>query len=84
MSLFHVPTVVSAVDEQRQFHPVWKQLFNDIAGLLNRGVPAATNSATGVSQPQSVVIHLAKLTGGGANGSLTFTNGILTAYQAPT
>ena len=29
-------------------------------------------------------VALAKLTAGGANGSMTFTNGILTSYTAPT
>lgn len=32
----------------------------------------------------SVVITTAKLTGGGANGSMTFTNGVLTAQTAAT
>lgn len=33
---------------------------------------------------QSVTIPLAKLTGGGTNGDLTFTYGILTSYTLPT
>jgi hypothetical protein len=32
----------------------------------------------------TVTVTTAKLTGGGANGSLTFTNGVLTAYKAAT
>ncbi len=84
MSLFHVPTATRVVDERRQLHPVWSQLFNNMASLLNQGVPASKNTSGGVAQPQSVVIPLVKLTGPGANGSLTFTNGILTAYQVPT
>lgn len=43
------------------------------------GVPH-TNGTPGISQ----VVALAKLTGGGANGTATFTNGLLTAYSAPT
>lgn len=38
------------------------------------------NGVAGLTQ----VIALAKLTGGGANGSATFTGGILTAYTPPT
>ena len=34
--------------------------------------------------PGTVVIPLVKLTGPGTNGSLTFTNGLLVAYVAPT
>ena len=81
--LLHVPTALPPVDENRKLHPVWKQLFNNIAGLLNQGVPSPQN-AFGVQIPQSITITLVKLTGPGANGSLTFTNGILTAFQAPT
>jgi hypothetical protein len=45
-----------------------------IAGTLGKGI--------GATAP--VVIPLAKLTGGGANGSITVTNGVITAYLAPT
>lgn len=38
------------------------------------------NGVAGLTQ----VVALAKLTGGGANGSATFTGGILTAYTPPT
>lgn len=49
----------------------------------------ATNqisAGAGVGPPAglTVVITTAKLTGGGANGSMTFTNGVLTARVAAT
>lgn len=34
--------------------------------------------------PIAAVVVLAKITGGGANGSVTFVNGLLTAYTPPT
>lgn len=40
--------------------------------------------ATALNSGVSVTITTAKLTGGGANGSMTFTNGILTAQTAAT
>jgi hypothetical protein len=62
----------------------WLQLLTNKANLLNQGVPQAAQNARGVMAPQSVTIPVAKLTTGGAAGSLTFTNGILTAYLDPT
>lgn len=38
----------------------------------------------GLTGGLTVTITTAKLTGGGATGSLTFTNGVLTAYKAAT
>lgn len=45
-----------------------------LVGTLGIGVGAGT----------PVVIPLAKLTGGGADGSITLTNGVVTAFIAPT
>jgi len=49
---------------------------------------ARTNLGLGTMATQNVgisaTVSLAKLTGGGANGSMTVTNGIVTAYTAPT
>lgn len=50
-------------------------------------VAALTATTTQVNQLAvglTVVVTTAKLTGGGANGSLTFTNGVLTAQVAAT
>ncbi len=41
-------------------------------------------SALAAVTPISQVVVLAKITGGGANGSATFVNGLLTNYVAPT
>jgi hypothetical protein len=49
-------------------------LYNVIVGTLGQGI--------GASAP--VTVTLAKLTTGGTNGSLTVTNGVITAYVAPT
>lgn len=49
-------------------------------GTSHTNVAQATALAAGIS----VVITTAKLTGGGANGSMTFTNGILTAQTQAT
>jgi hypothetical protein len=85
MSLFHVPSAVAPLPgEVKTFVPVWLQLFVDLTGLLNQGYPAAENLANGVAVARSVTIPVAKLTLGGANGSLTFTNGILTSAVNPT
>ena len=46
------------------------------------GITKGNNSLA--SSGVNAVIPLAKLTGGGANGSLTFVNGILTAFTPPT
>jgi hypothetical protein len=58
----------------------------------NTGAPAAPVALTGAQTaavlaggaPYSGSVALAKLTGGGANGSLTVVNGLITAYSAPT
>jgi hypothetical protein len=38
----------------------------------------------GITLTNANVIVIPKLTGGGANGSITVVNGIITAYTAPT
>lgn len=49
-------------------------------GTSHVSIAEAAALATGIT----VVVTTAKLTGGGANGSMTFTNGILTAQTAAT
>jgi hypothetical protein len=83
-TLFHVPTILHVVDDTKKATPGWRQLFTNMANLLNQGYPPAKNAPTGVLVSQSVTIPLAKLTSGGANGSLTLTNGLLTAAVDPT
>ena len=54
------------------FTRYWKKWLIDLTANLN----AKADPTTGISG----TIATAKLTPGGANGSLTFTNGILTAH----
>lgn len=85
MSLFHVPSgVPPLLGEVKRFVPAWLQLFIDLINLLDQGYPPSANNAQGQAVAQSVTISIAKLTLGGANGQLTFTNGILTSAVAPT
>lgn len=49
----------------------WSGWFRNIFNALGGGVTSAT-------------IPLAKLTGGGSNGSLTIVNGIITSVTPPT
>jgi hypothetical protein len=84
MPLFHLPTLVKPVKPDGNLSVPHTQLFTNLFNLLNLGYPPAKNAANNQSVPQSVTITLVKLTGGGANGSLTFTNGILTGAVAPT
>jgi hypothetical protein len=84
MPLFHLPTLVKPVKEDGNFSTPHIQLFTNLFNLLNQGYPPAKNNANGQSQPQSVTITTAKLTVGGANGSMVFTNGILTGSTPAT
>jgi hypothetical protein len=85
MALFHLPSLIPAVDAKTQKLSVpFVQLFTNLFGLLNQGFPPAINNANGQAMPQSRTIVTAKLTVGGANGSMTFTNGILTAETPAT
>lgn len=52
---------------------VWKQWFLTLAQYINSGNGGYTGT-----------VALAKLTSGGANGSLTVVDGIITEYTAPT
>ena len=81
--MFHLPSFAKITNQDR-LTPAWIQLFTNLFNLLNKGVPLGLNNDQGQNVPQSVVVPLAKLTGGGTNGSLTFTSGILTAYVVPT
>lgn len=56
--------------QNAEMEPNWYDYFYRQGYTLNLGI--------------SVVITTAKLTGGGANGSMTFTNGILTAQTQAT
>lgn len=84
MPLFHLPSEVAAVKDDDTLSTPFKQLFTNLFNLLNQGFPPSKNNVNGQAMPQSVVIMTAKLTPGGTNGSMTFTNGILTAEVAAT
>lgn len=57
-------------DGTRQVDQGWHDWFLDISRTLSSGA--------------STTVPLAKITGGGADGSLTITNGIITAVTQPT
>jgi hypothetical protein len=82
-TLFHIPVQLKLTHDDSMTIP-WQQLFTNVAALLNLGVPPASKNSRGTLAPTSITISISKLTSGGANGSLTFTSGILTGYQAPT
>jgi hypothetical protein len=52
------------------FERVWSGWFRNLYNVLAPGL--------------TTTISLAKLTGGGANGSISIENGIVTSYTAPT
>lgn len=83
MSLFHIPSGVPLISG-KTLAPIWEQLLTNIADLLNSGYPPPQNSARGIQVAQSITIPTAALTPTGTAGSLTFTNGILTAVKDPT
>jgi hypothetical protein len=58
------------ISEQSPFQLIWQRWFGNLATNLSPGV--------------SGTVTLVKLTGGGSNGSLTFVNGVITAFTAPT
>ena len=74
MGTFQGPPTSHALFEETPFGPrvnePWQSFFSSLADALSKGY-------TGT-------VTLAKITGGGANGSLTFTNGILTSVVDPT
>lgn len=82
MGLFHLPTLVKPVRQDGNLSLPHTQLLTNLFNLLNQGYPPAINNVNNQAMPQSITIATAKLTAGGVNGSLTFTNGILTA-QVP-
>jgi hypothetical protein len=81
---------VTAIDTAG--NPVLGQpAFSDLSGSASAGQVPALSALTGqITTGQlpasglSTTITTAKLTGGGANGSMTFTNGILTASTPAT
>jgi len=81
--LFHVPSGVPLV-QGKNIAPVWEQLLTNLTSLLNQGYPPAQNNSRGVQVPQSFTLITAALTPTGTQGSLTFTNGILTGVVPPT
>lgn len=84
MSLFHLPSLVKATNEDGRMTIPWVQLFTNLFSLLNQGYPPPINGPTGVAVPQSVTHLTPPLTTGGTQGSLTFTNGILTEEKPAT
>lgn len=82
--LFHVPALIQHTNPDGRVSVPWQRLYTNMTKLLNQGFPPPANNVQGQLIPQSVTVPLAKLTGGGSNGSLTFTNGILTAAVDPT
>jgi hypothetical protein len=82
--LFHVPSMIQHTNPDGRVTVPWTRLYTNMTKLLNSGYPPPTLVVQGQLVPKSITIPIAKITGGGANGSLTFTNGILTAAVAPT
>jgi hypothetical protein len=83
MALFHLPSLTKITNQDKLTVP-WVQLFTNILNLLNQGYPPSKNNIQGQAMPQSITIVTAKLTTGGTEGSMTFTNGILTAEVTAT
>lgn len=64
--------------ERKGFKDTFKQLFSTLISTMNWDRP-------GLGTPSSpVVVPLAKLTGGGTNGSLTIVGGLIVARVDPT
>lgn len=53
-------------------------------GTTNEYYHITSSQSSSLSSGLSVTVTLAKITGGGTNGSLTFTNGVLTSKVDPT
>jgi hypothetical protein len=64
------PLVSPVLTDEQQFTYVWSGWFRAVFNVLSPGI--------------TTTISLAKLTGGGANGSITIVKGIVTKYIAPT
>lgn len=73
------PTRIPQIAEPITGAPV-QYFFNWLSALYNDVKALAATSPSGVT----VTIVTAKLTPGGANGSMTFNNGILTAHTDAT
>jgi len=70
------------VEEDRSVTKFWFQWFLELRSIINFSGLSSNREA---SLPGlSVTITTAKLTPAGANGSMTFTNGILTAQTQAT
>lgn len=67
---FYPPVTLDEGSSKYELTQPWHIWFLNVGQALNGGY-------TGV-------IPLAKLTGGGADGSITVTNGLITAVTAPT
>lgn len=68
------PRLNQPIADDQKFVQIWYGWFSKLA-LALQGNLAAGFTGT---------ITTAKLTGGGANGSMTFTNGVLTSETAAT
>jgi hypothetical protein len=84
MPLLHLPSLLTPINPDGKFSVPHVQLFTNLFSLINRGYPAAINGPNNQSIPQSITIVTAKLTVGGTEGSMTFTNGILTTQTPAT
>ena len=89
VSILTPPTIQAQVlDENGKFTVFWFNFFSQLEGLVDpvSGQVAAINTklATTIDVGLNVTITTAKLTLGGANGSMTFTKGVLTAHTAAT
>jgi hypothetical protein len=66
------------------FIPIVPVTFTPITGEFLTGYNSATGAFSAAFTPGlSTTVTLAKLTTGGANGSMTITHGLVTAYTAP-
>ena len=61
----------------------WSQISDFTGSNLTQLTTRNYSDLQGIPS-NSVVLPLAKITGGGANGSITVANGLITAYTAPT
>lgn len=67
-----IPAIQNSDGTVGNFTPIWRQWFIDLS--------TESVNVTGLT----VTVPLAKLTTFGAQGSMEFTDGILTGYTAPT
>jgi hypothetical protein len=66
----------------------WTLDSTNVALLVSSGVVSTTGDVSADQLPATVLasatLALAKITGGGTDGSAVFVNGLLTTYTAPT